>query len=86
MNICMVACIFIQNGILVVIITRPFYNDNHARAKNNSMLAEKIIHVVENPKLRRAFGRKCVHIIKKRATWEDCVSRMQAIYERFART
>jgi len=53
--------------------------------KNNSMLAEKIIHVVENPRLRRAFGRKCVNIIEKRATWEDCVSRMQAIYERFAR-
>jgi len=52
--------------------------------KNNSLLAEKSIHVVENPRLRRAFGRKCVNIIEKRATWEDCVSRMQAIYERLA--
>ena len=53
--------------------------------KNNAMLAEKIIHMVENPKLRRAFGQRCVRIIKKRATWENCVSRMQAIYEKLAR-
>ena len=53
--------------------------------KNNTMLAEKIIHIVENPKLRRSFGRKCVHIIEKRATWENCVSRMQTIYEKLAK-
>jgi len=53
--------------------------------KNNSMLAEKIIHIVENPKLRRTFGRRCVRIIEKRAAWENCVSRMQAIYEKLAK-
>jgi glycosyltransferase involved in cell wall biosynthesis len=53
--------------------------------KNNSMLAEKIIHMVENPRLRRAFGRKCVRIIEKRAAWESCVLRMEAIYEKLAK-
>jgi glycosyltransferase involved in cell wall biosynthesis len=49
--------------------------------RNKAVLAEKIIHLAENQKLREIFGRRCVDIVKKRATWEHCVSKMQAIYE-----
>jgi glycosyltransferase involved in cell wall biosynthesis len=49
--------------------------------RNKTVLAEKIIYLAENQKLRDVFGRRCVDIVKKRATWEHCVSKMQAIYE-----
>jgi len=49
--------------------------------RNKAVLAEKIIYLAENQKLREIFGRRCVDIVKKRATWEHCVSKMQAIYE-----
>jgi len=49
--------------------------------RNKAVLAEKIIYLAENQKLRDIFGRRCVDMVKKRATWEHCVSKMQAIYE-----
>lgn len=49
--------------------------------RNKAVLAEKIIYLAENRKLRDFFGRRCVDTVRKRATWEDCVSKMQAIYE-----
>ncbi|RLI46217.1 hypothetical protein DRO69_03580 [Candidatus Bathyarchaeota archaeon] len=49
--------------------------------RNKAVLAEKIIYLAENQKLREIFGRKCVDIVKKRATWKHCVLKMQAIYE-----
>jgi glycosyltransferase involved in cell wall biosynthesis len=49
--------------------------------RNKTVLAEKIIYLAENQKLRDIFGRRCVDIVKKRATWKHCVSKMQAIYE-----
>jgi glycosyltransferase involved in cell wall biosynthesis len=49
--------------------------------RNKAVLAEKIIYLAENQKLRDIFGRRCVDTVKKRATWEYCVSKMQAIYE-----
>jgi len=53
--------------------------------RNKAVLAEKIIHLAENKKLRETFGRRCVDIVKKRATWEHCVSKMQAVYETLLR-
>lgn len=49
--------------------------------RNKAVLAEKIFYLAENQKLRETFGRRCVDTVKKRATWEYCVSKMQAIYE-----
>ncbi|UCC33590.1 MAG: glycosyltransferase family 4 protein, partial [Candidatus Bathyarchaeota archaeon] len=43
-------------------------------------LAEKVSRLVENPSLRRTFGRKCREIVRRRATWEECVSQMEDIY------
>lgn len=49
--------------------------------KNPTALAEKVIQLIENPSLRKRFGEKCFQIIKQRATWEKCVSKMEAIYK-----
>jgi len=49
--------------------------------RNHAILAEKVIQLAENSRLRTAFGRRCVDTVKKRATWEYCVSRMEAVYE-----
>ncbi|MFX1538438.1 MAG: glycosyltransferase family 4 protein [Promethearchaeota archaeon] len=49
--------------------------------RNKAVLAEKIIRLAENHKLRDIFSRRCVDIVEKRARWEHCVSKMQAIYE-----
>jgi glycosyltransferase involved in cell wall biosynthesis len=49
--------------------------------KNSKMLAEKIIRLVENEDARKHFGERCTHIVKQRASWENCVNRMEAIYQ-----
>lgn len=49
--------------------------------KRPTALAEKVIQLVENHSLRKRFGERCFQIVKRRATWEKCVSKMEAIYE-----
>ena len=49
--------------------------------KNSKMLAEKIIRLIENEDTRKHFGERCTHIVKQRASWENCVDRMEAIYQ-----
>jgi len=49
--------------------------------QNSKALAEKIIQLIEDKRLRKSFGRKCVQIIKDRATWGQCVSKMETIYK-----
>jgi glycosyltransferase involved in cell wall biosynthesis len=43
-------------------------------------LAEKIIQLSQNAELRRKFGEKCLQIIKERASWEKCVSKVEEVY------
>jgi len=54
--------------------------------KNPTALAERVIQLIENQSLRKGFGERCFQIIKRRATWEKCVSEMKAIYESLLRT
>jgi glycosyltransferase involved in cell wall biosynthesis len=49
--------------------------------QNSKALAGKIIQLIEDEHLRESFGRKCVQIIKDRAMWEKCVSKMETIYK-----
>jgi len=49
--------------------------------KNPTVLGERMIQLIENPSLRKCFSERCLQIIKRRATWENCVSKMEAIYE-----
>ena len=49
--------------------------------KNPTVLAERVIQLIENPSLRKRFGERCFKIVKRRATWENCVSKMEAIYK-----
>lgn len=49
--------------------------------KNPTVLAEKVIQLIENQSLRKRFGERCFQIVKRRATWEKCVSKMEAIYK-----
>jgi len=49
--------------------------------EDSEALAEKIICLVENQELRETFGRRCSKIVRNRGTWEQAVSKMQAIYE-----
>ena len=49
--------------------------------KNSSALAEKIVRLIENEDTRKRFGKRCVRIVKQRASWENCVDKMEAIYQ-----
>lgn len=49
--------------------------------QNPKALAQKIIQLIEDKHLRKSFGKKCVQIVKDRATWEQCVSKMETIYK-----
>jgi len=48
--------------------------------RSYATLAKKLVQLIEDEALRERFGRKCVQIIKEKATWEDCVSEMESIY------
>lgn len=49
--------------------------------KNSRALSEKIIQLIKNKNTRRQFGERCFQIVKKRASWEACVNKMEAIYQ-----
>jgi len=49
--------------------------------KNSMALAEKITQLIENEDLRRRFGKDCFQIVKRKASWETCVDKMEAIYQ-----
>jgi glycosyltransferase involved in cell wall biosynthesis len=49
--------------------------------RNCEALAERINQLIEDPELRKGFGKKCTQIIAQRATWDKCVSRMETVYE-----
>ena len=49
--------------------------------RSPTALAEKTIQLIEDKRLRKHFGEKCVRVIQRRAIWEKCVERMEAIYE-----
>jgi glycosyltransferase involved in cell wall biosynthesis len=48
--------------------------------KNPKALAEKIMELSENEALRKRFGERCLQIIKRKATWEESLTKMEAIY------
>jgi len=48
--------------------------------KNPTALAEKAIQLIENEDLRKSFGKNCFQIVKQKASWKDCVSKMERIY------
>lgn len=48
--------------------------------RNQKALAEKIIGLVENEPMRKRFGERCFRIIKQKATWKECVTKMEALY------
>lgn len=49
--------------------------------KDSTTLAEKIIQLIDNETARRRFGERCFQIVKERASWEDCVNKMEAVYQ-----
>jgi len=49
--------------------------------KNSTALAEKIIQLINNETTRRRFGERCFQIVKQRASWEECVNKMEAVYQ-----
>ena len=51
------------------------------RPRDSRALAEKIVQLVENPHLRELYGQRNFQIIKERAEWQRCVSKMEAIYK-----
>ncbi len=44
-------------------------------------LAEKMIQLLESPHLHELFSQKNFQIIKEKADWQRCVSKMEAIYQ-----
>lgn len=51
--------------------------------KDHTKLAEKMMQLIKNQKLRKIFSERCLEIIKQRATWQKCVEDMEAIYKSF---
>lgn len=49
--------------------------------RDSKTLAEKLIQLVEDKSLRESFGIKCFQIVKERAEWKECVSKMETIYK-----
>lgn len=49
--------------------------------KNSIALSEKVIHLIKNDNIRRHFGERCFKIVKQRASWENCVNKMETIYQ-----
>jgi len=49
--------------------------------RNPVALAEKAAQLIENKGLRETFGEKCSEIAKQKASWKDCVSKMEHIYQ-----
>lgn len=48
--------------------------------RNHKQLAEKIIQLIENQQLRESFEKRCLEIVKQKASWEKNVEQMEAIY------
>lgn len=49
--------------------------------KNPIALAEKAIQLIEHEDLRKSFGKRCFQMVKQKASWKDCVSKMERIYQ-----
>lgn len=49
--------------------------------KDSTTLAEKILQLINNEITRRRFGERSYQLVKQRASWEDCVNKMEAIYQ-----
>lgn len=49
--------------------------------ENSIALSEKVIQLINNENTRRHFGERCFQIVKQRASWEDCVNKMETIYQ-----
>jgi len=49
--------------------------------KDHEALAEKITQLIEHEDLRKHFGERSHQIIMEKATWKECVSKMEAIYQ-----
>jgi glycosyltransferase involved in cell wall biosynthesis len=49
--------------------------------KDHEALSERIMRLIENEDLRKRFGERCIREVEKRATWDECVSKMETIYQ-----
>jgi len=49
--------------------------------KNHVALAEKAIQLIKDENSRKRFGKKCYKIVEQKASWEDCVVKMEHIYQ-----
>jgi glycosyltransferase involved in cell wall biosynthesis len=49
--------------------------------RNPAALAEKATQLIENQNLRSNFGEKCSETIKNKASWKECVDKMERIYQ-----
>lgn len=54
-------------------------------SSDHRSLAERIVELIEDQELRRQFGTKSRRIVVERASWDKCVSRMEAIYDDLVR-
>ena len=54
------------------------------KPQDHAALAEKLTKLVENEDLRKKFGETNRKLILERATWEKCVSKMEAVYQSIA--
>jgi len=49
--------------------------------RNPTALAEKTILLIEDKRLRKRFGERCIRVVQRRATWEKSVAEMEAVYK-----
>jgi glycosyltransferase involved in cell wall biosynthesis len=49
--------------------------------KDHEALAEKITQLIEHEDMRKQFGERSHQIIMEKATWKECVSKMETVYQ-----
>lgn len=49
--------------------------------KDSTVLAQKIIQLIQSSSLRKQFGEKSRQIVQQRATWQKSVEEMQKVYQ-----
>jgi glycosyltransferase involved in cell wall biosynthesis len=51
------------------------------KPKDPKALADKAIQLIENRDLRRRFSEECSRLVKQKASWQECVSKMERLYQ-----
>lgn len=49
--------------------------------RNHVALASNIVRLIENKRERKLYGKRCLEIVRQKANWEKCVTRIETVYQ-----